>query len=459
MNSIKNAIVTVTLLTVGYGSYVVLQDPSAGKLSDPGDPGNGTSIQAALTDMGHVGEEIAVPDISIGKGQTSRNEQAVQQDSQALVTTETVAEPELPPLPDLIQPNDEAANDPIPQLTSPANQPAVTDADENLIPADVEPPVAAVDRPSSAEVAKRSSPFAEPLTNQSTVETELGVEASSGILLSKIDTIADSSLGSVPPNAVTPEDFTPTPSANAIPQQNASFELAWTETQQHLTANDLPKALLTLSPWYSEATLTKDQESRCLQLLDQLAGTVIYSRESLMEPAHEVKAGQTLEAIADAYSVSDVMLAKINGISPPYALTIGERLKVVRGPFRATVSLFKSQLTLFAGPCYAGRFPVTIGSDLPPEPAFYEVAEKSRGRNYFDRRLGREILSSEEGNRYGRQWLGLRGEHITTGHSVGIHGRPLKFTEGDVGSISLAPADAEDIYSILSVGDRIEVRP
>gem|GEM_PF-3211822 len=239
---------------------------------------------------------------------------------------------------------------------------------------------------------------------------------------------------------------------------NPTFEKIWGEVQGHLKKQDYPRALRTLTPWSSESDLNQDQATRCILLLDQLAGAIIYSRQSYLEPGYQVKAGETLDEISAQYGVPKDLIAKINGVAAPYALMTGEKLKVVRGPFRATISLSRRELTLYVGPNYAGRFPVTIGSDMPPESAFYEVAEKLEGRTYFDRKLGREIIRSESTNRYGKHWLGLRGEHITTGHSVGIHGRPAKVT-GDVGSISLESKDAADVFSILSIGSRVEVRP
>jgi hypothetical protein len=152
------------------------------------------------------------------------------------------------------------------------------------------------------------------------------------------------------------------------------------------------------------------------------------------------------------------LLAKINGIAPPYALATGEPLKVVRGPFRAELNLGQSSLILYLGSNFAGRFAVNIGQDLPRQEAFYRVAEKSNGRNYFDRRSGQEILKGAADNRYGDYWIGLRGEQITSGHSVGIHGRPSSPSPNDIGSISLETLDAEDVYSILSIGSRVQIR-
>ena len=84
--------------------------------------------------------------------------------------------------------------------------------------------------------------------------------------------------------------------------------------------------------------------------------------------------------------------------------------------------------------------------------------KKTMGRSYFDRRTGSEVLRGKPENRYGMHWLGLRGEHITTGHSVGIHGRGEETPVGDIGCIGLDPRDAADVFTILSVGSRIQVR-
>ena len=53
----------------------------------------------------------------------------------------------------------------------------------------------------------------------------------------------------------------------------------------------------------------------------------------------------------------------INGtlFQPTIVLREVPRLKVVKGPFSATVSLEKRQLTLMLGGMYAGRFPIGLG--------------------------------------------------------------------------------------------------
>ena len=71
------------------------------------------------------------------------------------------------------------------------------------------------------------------------------------------------------------------------------------------------------------------------------------------------------------------MLAKINGISASHRLVAGESLKVMRGPFRAEVSLDNREMALFLGRYYAGRFPIRVGADLP----IHETVYENRGQN------------------------------------------------------------------------------
>lgn len=521
MNSIKNAIVTVTLLAVGYGSYVILKDPDNGRFpQDVLDAQSSAMSSRDSTDLLVDG----LPEVEVTVESAAEREFdnasglstfAHDQPSESPAQVEDPllqAASELPPLPELAPPGNS------PKLTAQLNGPARSRASRfdtpleaeteiseapsrtelfapladlphgnpapDLMPlqSEVEPPVAAAtptdpveaasiaspdsfshgeaaseitsDIPAADVAADRvSNPFASPIgsgdsTSPISTEIELPiVEAELEEPLASSLPPINRSVGPIPPEHESDGSLT--------------FEEIWADVQESLRAKDLAKALQTLTPWSSDSGLSQEQNIRCMRLLDELAGTVIYSRDSYLEPAYEVQAGETLDEIAAKYSVPQELLAKINGIAPPFALSTGEQIKVVRGPFRATVSLANHEMTLFVGTHYAGRFPVKIGRDLPPEAAFYEVAEKSLGRSYFDRRAGREILKGSDGNRYGERWLGLRGEHITTAHSVGIHGRPIHASEQDTantGSISLDPLDVEDVYSILSVGSRVEVR-
>ena len=233
------------------------------------------------------------------------------------------------------------------------------------------------------------------------------------------------------------------------------FEEAWKLAQSSINSGKLEDALMTLSIWYREPSMSTEQAKRCTAALDELAGTVIYSQESFMEPAYVVQEGETLEQVAAKYQVPVDFLARINGIEAPFELYPGESLKVVKGPFRAELRSDQAELTVFLGRHYAGRFAARIGADLPIAEGNYEVASKEAGREYFDRTTGYRVGREDPSNPYGSYWIGLRGEQVTAAHNVGIH---VDMGSPDAGCIAVSQSDASDLNSILSIGSRLTVR-
>ena len=222
--------------------------------------------------------------------------------------------------------------------------------------------------------------------------------------------------------------------------------------QRELEAGQMAAALQQLSGWYDDPRLAPNDQQRLTQLLDQVAGTVIYSTQHLLEPPYEVQPNERLDDIAQRYNVPWQLLAKINGIEDPQNLRPGERLKVVRGPFSAVVSLEKRQLTLLLNGSYAGRFAIGIGQEHPPQEGTFAVSDKVVNPVYRGR--DRAIGADDQNNPLGERWIGL-------GSALAIHGtnRPEDIGRTDLpGSISLNPRDVEDVYDILSLGSKVIIR-
>jgi LysM repeat protein len=208
-----------------------------------------------------------------------------------------------------------------------------------------------------------------------------------------------------------------------------------------LEAGKLAEVHQTLSLWYDNPQLTADQNRRITDLLDQLAGAVIYSQRHLLRPPHVVKPGETLPQIASQYRVPPELLAKINGIRDPQNLEPGRQLKVVEGPFEAVVHLDRYELTLVVGGLYAGRFRIGIGRDGQNLEGAYRVEDK------------RIVRSSDPYNPLGKYWIQLNDR-------IGIHGTndPRNIgTNRALGSICLGDQDIEDLHDILSVGSRVQI--
>lgn len=394
MNSIKNAIVTVTLLAVSYGAYVVLSNPPAEQVADFG----------IVTEPETVDVDVMIPETSIDS-----------------------IDPQLPDFPS----EDTAA---------PALHAAAGATNPTNDWSDPFPPVDANVMAADAHMPEQHVPDdTVPLADSGTSAGGYYDQAPASDYPQTSEPAIPSSSGEV---------------ASAAAVDNG-FEEAWKLAQSSINSGKLDDALMTLSIWHNEPSMSPEQSQRCTQALDELAGTVVYSQESFMEPAYVVQEGETLDQIALKYKVPVDFLARINGVEAPYELYPGETLKVIKGPFRAELNSDKAEITVFLGRNYAGRFPARIGADLPATAGEYEVVAKEPGREYFDRRTGMRVYRDDPSNPYGDYWIGLRGEQVTAAHNVGIH---VDTGSPDSGCIAVSQPDAADLNAILSIGSRITVR-
>ncbi|MDA1049617.1 MAG: LysM peptidoglycan-binding domain-containing protein [Planctomycetota bacterium] len=228
-----------------------------------------------------------------------------------------------------------------------------------------------------------------------------------------------------------------------------AFQATMQSVHTKIEAEAWQDALLKLSSFNNDPSLSADEMSQLVDFLDPLAGKVIYSREHLIEPAYQSQPGDTLKNIAERYEVPWQLLANINSIENPETLLAGRELKVVRGPFRAEVSLSKNELTLFVGKLYAGRFSINVGDDPAPLPGQYQVHDKQPGRTYYAGN-GETIPIDDPNNPYGRVWLDL-------GSNLSIHGSSPNGLSPGQGCIALTARDAGDVFGILSKGSSIVI--
>lgn len=208
-----------------------------------------------------------------------------------------------------------------------------------------------------------------------------------------------------------------------------------------------------LTAWYADPRLTPEEDAQLTDLLDQVAGTVVFSRQHLLEKPYIVQPGDTLQSIAERYNVTPELLAKINGIARPEDLVPGMTLKVVRGPFDAVIYLHRRELVLMLQGKYAGRFRIGIGTDARQCEGSYQVREKTRFPRYFTDSGVYE--PGDPRNPLGPKWIGLEGR-------LGIHSAsdPAQFDNPQApGSIFVSAKDMEDLFDILTIGSRVTIVP
>jgi lipoprotein-anchoring transpeptidase ErfK/SrfK len=232
-----------------------------------------------------------------------------------------------------------------------------------------------------------------------------------------------------------------------------TFRRDWVLAQQQVDEGNFRQALVTLSPYHDLEGLPAEEQAQLSAWLDALAAKVIYSREHLLTSKYKVRGSRVrMIDVAMQYNVTAQLLQKINAevVNNPDVLLPGTELKVVPGPFRAEVDLARSEITVFLGELYAGRFPFARG-DEPVAPGQYQVQGIKALPAYFGSD-GRTIPGNDPANPYGTCAIEL-------GSQIRIHGSPLTGPGGSTrGCISLSPRDIEDLAAILTTRSIVVIR-
>lgn len=301
------------------------------------------------------------------------------------------------------------------------------------------------------------------------VPTESGVPA--------IDSVASEPVDSAP--ADTPQDEAAAPggrystydgapaqsptnsTADVLPTQDAGepteslYAKSKVAIQSALDRGELSQALQMLSDWRGDPSLTAQEEQEVETLLGQLAGSVIYSTEHRLEAPYLVQPGETLEQVAAKYQVSAQLLGKINGIAPGTPLAAGKELKVVRGPFSATIDVSERELTLMLDRRYAGRFRVEVDPTLTVEDGQWQVVDKPVAPASVT------AYQATPGDGVDRTVM-LQNPGAASGQVAVLRGPgtpdPVSAPEPAGRVIRLSSRDIEDVFDILSVGSQVTIQ-
>ena len=227
----------------------------------------------------------------------------------------------------------------------------------------------------------------------------------------------------------------------APPDAHAAFVNFMTAVQRKLEQGG-PAGLLdahrVLSQFCDTPGLSAEENHQLIETLNRVAGTVIYSREPVIEPPYVVQPGETLVDIGERYRVPWPLLAHINGLPDPEHLQPGQRLKVVRGPFGAVIHLDRRLMTLLLNDRFAGQFHISIGIQPPPMEGTYQVVAKT---------------CQPSGNIAGVAPADPQGRRIVLSNQMTIVATRPQFiggADGDGrGSIGLLPVDMDAAYDIL----------
>ena len=253
-----------------------------------------------------------------------------------------------------------------------------------------------------------------------------------------------------------------TPPAPAEPvAPKGSYATARPRIQTKLQQGEFAQAHLLLSQFHGDRTLSSDQRQELETLLSQLAGTVIYSTDHLLEPAYTVRDGDTLVSIARQYQVPWQLLANVNGVSVPDAIKPGQKLKVVRGPFVGVLNLSAGELTLLLQGRYAGKFTVSVPSMATFSEGEWLVEEKLAMPGSGSNIAQASTVITPPAKPVVDRTLLLRSTATTQPPATLTLGSTSGLTSGTGSSsanIQMTQHDAKELSDILSIGSLVIIR-
>ena len=251
------------------------------------------------------------------------------------------------------------------------------------------------------------------------------------------------------------------------------------EALEHVTkgqAAEASRELLAAREHYNLALkqgLPAEADASVRQRLTDLADQTIFSRRRVpgdpLTQSHSIAGGETLAKIAKRYQVTTALLARINEIKNPNFIRKGQRIKVIRGPFRAVVDKGRHRISLYLQDVFVREYPVGLGRDDSTPTGDWRVrpGEKLENPTFYPPASigGPRIRADDPKNPLGEHWIGLEG--LTGGaagqESYGIHGTIEPETIGksvSAGCIRMHNKDIAEVYAMLSEGhSHVLVRP
>lgn len=442
MNSLKTTIVCVVLLGVLYGMYQVINTPAPSTDDSQAvlDAELGTQVDPSELDLFNDD-----PDFSFAEEAFSDRTESVKKDAPPALSSDSTQPPtrfaadsgsnssnwdESDPADTGDSSTDDAA------LKLPGTSPQYGSSGGDL----KSPANSNFASDSSSGIGGQSSTVP---GNSSTSNGSLSIPGDGGNPASGSFAAGGSSTGS-----------TSSPNRTLGYDQEATLQLAevWIEVENLVAESRYQDALTKLSAFYDDSRLTPEEADSLQEWLDALARKVIYSTEHHLHLPYIARGDDTLEDVAIANEVPPSLLYNVNAERlENQGWQAGFEVKVIQGPFRATVNLQSQRLTLWLGDMYAGSMPITVGQNPQPIEGSYRVAAKSDSGRVFFTQDGNSIDKLAPQNPYGKYSLDL-------GSGLLIHGSGNATNVDSRGCIILSPGDAKDVYEILGRNSEVTIR-
>jgi LysM repeat protein len=253
------------------------------------------------------------------------------------------------------------------------------------------------------------------------------------------------------PPAATPVTPPAAPPAAAVDDMPADAAAALERAKRAMGENKLVEARGLLNGVLANPRVKDSERDAVRTWLGEVNQTLVFSptvaANDPLSESYKVASGDVLERIARTrgLAIDWRLLARVNKMTNPNALRVGQSLKLVRGPFHAVVHKSAYRVDIYAGtplpPGSAGTprtdgsedgwtfiksFPVGLGEKGGTPLGTFVVKKNSKLINphWVNPRTGEKFDANDPKNPIGEHWLGLAGVDDKTKAIVGygLHG-------------------------------------
>lgn len=233
-------------------------------------------------------------------------------------------------------------------------------------------------------------------------------------------------------------------------------------------ANDLIESRRLLSRALASGAASSADADTIRQRLATLNEDLVFSPKvhagDPLAEEYTIRSGDRLITIArDRTLATDWrLIQRVNRLSDPGKLRVGQKLKLVRGPFHAIVDKSDYRLDLFQGSpdepdrwIYIRSFKVGLGTGNSTPLGDFVIRRGSKlvDPHWVNPQTGEKFDAKDPKNPIGEYWLGLQG----VGKSAAVEGYGLHGTiepqsigaQKSMGCVRLADEDIKLLYELL----------
>ncbi len=263
----------------------------------------------------------------------------------------------------------------------------------------------------------------------------------------------------------------PAPAAPTAPTLSAGAAVRATiqAGEEKLRANDPIAARRILNDALHHRDATEADRATIRSMIAQINEDLVFSprmlRDDPLVETYTIEPGDSLAKITNGLglAVDYRFLARVNRLSSPDRISVGQTLKLVRGPFHAVVSKSAFRMDLYHGPgehpeqwLYITSRPVGLGESGTTPTGVFVVRRESKLVNPYwtNPRTGEQFDADNPQNPIGERWIGLRGLGDAAAFAgYGVHGTIDPGSIGgerSMGCVRMLPEDVALVYEMLA---------